>query len=123
MKKLLIFICLFFILSCSKENIGKNQYKGTSWTATDDISELIYGKTCTTTIEFLTENTCQEIEIRNVKGFGAGTFVTPGTYVIKNDSAFWTIDKLTIGGIIKGSVLSTNMGRVIGGKRVYTKDK
>lgn len=118
MKKLslLSLIILLFCISCKKENI--NPYIGTSWTAIDDVAELIYGKTCTTTIEFLTETSCQRINIRDVKGYGSGTFVKQGTYTIKSDSVFWNVDGSNYAGIIQGSVLSIAEGR-----RIYKKDK
>jgi len=127
MKKILLMLsCMAILAGCSKsENepeVIKNDYANTKWTATDDIAELIYGKTCTTTIEFFEDYTCQEINKRVGMKFGAGTFVEPGTYKLKKDSIYWTIGKNTIGGIAKGSVLATNMGTVSGGKRTYTKE-
>lgn len=122
MKKLLTIILSLSLLSCGKENINSTLV-GTKWTAQDDIAELIYGKTCTTTIEFLTKTTCQEIEIRNLRtGSFSGTFVTKGTYTTKGDSVTWVIDKLKMSGKVSGSTLSTNMRRVYGGNRVYNKD-
>lgn len=121
MKKLIFTLLSIILFSCQKDNI-KNQYVGTKWTAIDDIAELIYGKTCTTSVEFLTESTCQEIDIRNVRGFGSGTFVSQGTYFIRNDSVYWKTDNVTIGGVINGSVMSTNMRTISGGKRIYNKE-
>lgn len=121
-KKVLPLLLIALAFSCKKDVKPKNQYLNTSWTTTDDIAEFLYGPTCTTTIEFLTETTCQQINIRKTKGFGTGTTTEQGTYTIKNDSVYWKIDKLVIGGIAKGSVLNTNMGRIDGGKRVYKKD-
>lgn len=127
MKKCLLLCALAVIFfSCDKKQdepeIVKNSYANTKWTASDDIAELIYGKTCTTTIEFFEDYTCQELNKRVGMKFGAGTFVESGTYRLKNDSVYWTVGTSTIGGIAKGSALSTNMGTVAGGKRIYTKE-
>ena len=128
MKKsiLILIVAMVALVGCEKENdtpeVEINHYANTSWTAPDDIAELIYGKTCTTTIEFFNDFTCQEIDIRIGMKFGAGTFVEEGTYRINNDSVYWTIGDRTIRGIAKGSVLTTSMGTIAGGKRVYTKD-
>ncbi|HHX67814.1 MAG TPA: hypothetical protein GX708_07140 [Gallicola sp.] len=62
-----------------KEVEPKNNYANTKWTAVDDIAELIYGKTCTTSIEFFDDFTCQEINKRIGMKFGAGTYVEEGT--------------------------------------------
>lgn len=121
MKQLLtlLFTATLF-MSCSSDDDNKtvvNNYKNTSWTATDDIAEIIYGKPCTTTIEFLTETTCQEINKRKTT-----TQIQESTYYIKNDSVFWKSGNATIGAIAVGSVLKSNMGTIAGGKRVYTKN-
>lgn len=105
-----------------KEVVPENNYADTRWTAVDDIAELIYGKTCTTTIEFFDDFKCQEINKRTGMSFGAGTYVEEGTYKLKGDSVSWTIGKTTITGKAKGSVLMTNMGTISGGKRNYNKD-
>jgi len=123
LKKVLPLLLVTLAFSCKKDVKPNNPYLGTSWTTTDDIAEFLYGPTCTTTIEFLTDNTCQQINIRKTKGFGSGTTTEQGTYIIRNDSVYWKIDKNVIGGIAKGSVLNTNMGKISGGKRVYTKDR
>jgi hypothetical protein len=115
-------ILLACLAGCKKDNTEQNIFIGTKWTATDDIAELIYGKTCTTSIEFLTEITCQEIEIRRGMTFGSGTFITQGTYTANGNSVSWVIGTITINGIASGSVLKTDMGTIAGGKRVYTKD-
>ena len=129
MKKFALLFCIsLFIISCDKSKepdaplSPKNDYAGTSWTAVDDIAELIYGRVCTTTVEFFDDYTCQEIEKRTGMSFGSGTFIEEGTYRLSNDSVYWTIGKTTIGGIAKGSAMVTTMGTISGGKRTYTKD-
>ncbi|KGN89691.1 hypothetical protein HQ45_06810 [Porphyromonas crevioricanis] len=66
MKKLLItmiaLVGLVAFSGCSKDE-PTNLFKGTKWTAPDDIAEMIYGGTCTTSIEFLTDSKCQEIRV------------------------------------------------------------
>ncbi|PLK44375.1 hypothetical protein [Emticicia sp. TH156] len=123
LKKSLPLILVVLTFACKKDVKPKNPYVGTSWTATDDIAEFLYGPTCTTTIEFMSGDKCQQIDIRKTKGFGSGTNTQQGTYYVKNDSVYWKIDKTQIGGIAVGGVLNTNMGKVAGGKRVYTRDK
>ena len=99
---------------CSKsedksEDSSKLNLKGTKWTATDDIAEFLYGKTCTTTIEFIDDKNCQTINVRDVRGYGSGTDVEEGIYEVKGDSVFWSKGdkKLTNKGRISGSVLKT----------------
>ncbi|MEN6422290.1 MAG: hypothetical protein ABFD76_10120 [Smithella sp.] len=124
MKKIVLFALVSILISCSKDDSDENLnlYLGTSWTAQDDIAELIYGKTCTTTIEFLTETTCQEINVRTGMPIFSGTFTDTGTYYLKGDSVCWTIGEITITGKATGSALNTNMGTIKGGKRVYIKN-
>ena len=128
MKKVVVlFVIAAMVAGCAKEKEEEKQPTltdeliGTKWTAVDDIAELIYGKTCTTSIEFLTETKCQEINIRKTSLL-PGTFIEEGTWRTKNDSVYFTVGKITIGGVVSGSVLKTNMGTVSGGKRNYTKD-
>ncbi|WP_435355554.1 hypothetical protein [Emticicia sp. SJ17W-69] len=110
-------------MSCFKETIKNSRYIGTKWTTNDDISESVYGKNCTTTIEFLNLTNCQVIDRREVKNSNlSGVFVKEGFYKIKGDSVFWTIDKVTTGGIVRGSVMVTNMKTITGGNRVYSKN-
>ncbi len=122
--KLLLYI--FFLLAClcgcKKDEIAQNKFLGTKWTATDDIAEVIYGRTCTTSIEFLTETNCQQIDIRRGMSFGSGTFTSQGAYTANGDSVTWVVGKLKILAKASGSVLNTSMGTIAGGKRVYTKD-
>jgi len=132
MKKLVVaaMIVSAMIAGCSKGSTEESTEKtptltdkliGTKWTAIDDIAELIYGRTCTTSIEFLTETKCQQINIRKTN-FLPGTFIEEGTWRTKGDSLYFTIKSRTIGGVVSGSVLQTNMNTVSGGKRNYTKD-
>lgn len=124
---MMLIVAMIAFAGCEKKDdapeMKNNDYANTSWTAPDDIAELIYGKTCTTTIEFFDDYTCQEINKRVGMSFGSGTFVNQGTYKISNDSVYWTVGKTAIGGIAKGSVLTTNMGTIAGGKRAYTKNQ
>lgn len=115
---LLLTIALVFS-SCKKDDPEPaNNFINTKWTAPDDIAKLIYGGTCTTSVEFLTETTCQTIDVRVGGTFGSNTDVTPGIYTYKDDSVFWN----GIKGKISGSVMNTSMGTLSGGKRVYTKN-
>lgn len=114
MKKVLLLLVGLIALGCSKsedksEDSSKLNLKGTKWTATDDIAELLYGKTCTTTIEFIDDKNCQTINVRDVRGYGSGTDVEEGIYEVKGDSVFWSKGdkKLTNKGRVSGSVLKT----------------
>lgn len=114
MKKVLLLLIGLIALGCSKsedkkEDSSKLNLKGTKWTAIDDIAELLYGKTCTTTIEFIDDKNCQTIDIRDVRGFGSGTFVEEGIYEVRGDSVFWSKGdkKLDNKGRVSGSVLKT----------------
>lgn len=128
MKKIFLFFSLISVLffSCSKEDDNpepenKNMFIETSWIADDDIASLIYGDGCTTTIEFITETECQEINyIPN--GVFSGTDVKKGTYTYDGNTVTWTIDEITITGIASGSILNTDMGTISGGKRIYSKN-
>ncbi len=128
MKKLIILLTLataLFTISCKEkegEEEKQNNYANTSWTAIDDIAEFIYGGNCTTTIEFYEDFSCQEIDKRTGGLFGGNTSTELGTYILSNDSVYWTIGKITIGGIAKGSVMTTNISKMSGGTRIYTKD-
>ncbi|MDR2057637.1 MAG: hypothetical protein LBP83_05040 [Dysgonamonadaceae bacterium] len=129
MKKIfLLLLMLPFAFSCSDDgddNAPKNALIGTKWTTTDDIAEMLYGKTCTTTIEFLDNSNCQTIDIRKGMNYGSGTFITPGTYTIKQDSVFWTEEGSdnTMKGKISGSTITTTMRLVnMSGYRVYIKE-
>lgn len=123
MKKIFALTMLAVVLfGCGKDELPEpDNFEGTSWTAPDDIARLIYGGSCTTTVEFLENGTCQEIDKRPT-GMFAGTTVETGTYTSKGDSVSWKIGSLTISGKATGSVLSTDMGTIAGGKRIYTKD-
>lgn len=123
-KKLIIFLIpLLTNMSCFKETIKNSRYIGTKWTTSDDVSESVYGKNCTTTIEFLNLTNCQVIDRREVKNSNlSGIFVKEGFYKIKGDSVFWTINNVTTGGIVRGSVMVTNAKTITGGNRVYSKN-
>ena len=90
-KRIFIFLIpIVAFVSCLKETIKNSRYIGTKWTTNDDISESIYGKNCTTTIEFLSLTTCQAIDRREVKNSSlSGIFVKEGVYKIKGDSVFF----------------------------------
>ena len=126
----LLLMAVSAITSCSKsddkkEETSKLNLVGTKWTATDDIAELIYGKTCTTSIEFLDDKNCQTIDVRDVRGFGSGTYVEKGIYEVKGDSVFWSKgdDKLTKRGRVSGSVITTKTRTNKTSNVIYTKDK
>lgn len=128
MKKILLLLVGLIAFGCSKsedksEDSSKLNLKGTKWTATDDIAELLYGKTCTTTIEFIDDKNCQTIDIRDVRGFGSGTFVEKGIYEVKGDSVFWSKgdDKLDNKGRVSGSVLTTKQRTHKTSNVIYTK--
>ena len=125
MKKIILFLIITpVIISCQEdvdpEPVNENQFTGTKWTAQDDIASLIYGPGCTTTIEFLTEDECQQIDIIPTGSF-AGTEVELGSYSYNGDSVSWTVANHTISGKVTGSVITTTMGTVNGGQRIYTK--
>lgn len=126
MKKILFFLVITTLLvGCGKDDEGQagSPLKGTSWTATDDIAELLYGKTCTTTIEFLDNENCQQIDKRVGMKYGAGTFVKAGTYYMKADSVIFTVDGSTTRGKVTGSTIVTTMRNIsFSGQRTYTKD-
>ena len=108
MKKVLLLLIGLIALGCSKsedksEDSSKLNLKGTKWTATDDIAELLYGKTCTTTIEFIDDKNCQTIDVRDVRGFGSGD------------------DKLDNKGRVSGSVLTTKQRTHKTSNVIYTK--
>ena len=128
MKKVLLLIIGLIALGCSKsedknEDSSKLNLKGTKWTATDDIAELLYGKTCTTTIEFIDNQNCQTIDVRDVRGFGSGTLVEKGIYEVKGDSVFWSKgdNKLNNTGRVSGSVLTTKQRTHKTSNVIYTK--
>lgn len=126
MKKILFLsvIATVVLSGCTKDNeeLADSLLKGTSWTARDDIAEMIYGKTCTTTIEFIDNRNCKEIDKRVGMIYGAGTFVETGTYFMKADSVVFTINNLTYRGKVSGSTMTTSISTIGGGKRVYTKN-
>ena len=127
----LLLMAMFAIASCSKNDDKKNETSklnlvGTKWTATDDIAELIYGKTCTTSIEFIDDKNCQTIDIRNVRGFGSGTEVRAGIYEVKGDSVFWSDrdkNKIDNKGRVTGSIITTKQRTNKTSNVIYTKDK
>jgi len=123
MKKVILLLTIIIIAyGCqSNDPVELSKYIGTKWTANDDISKLVYGGVCTTTIEFLTESTCQEINVRSGSASFPGTYLVNGTCKINGDSVSWTTKTGTIKGKITGSVLKTTMGTLAGGFRVYTK--
>lgn len=115
MKKIILIsvICLAVLTSCKKEDI--NPLIGTKWTAPDALAHIIFGGICTTSIEFLTETTCQEIDL-----FGTATFIEQGLYKHWADSVSWTIKTTTIKGKISGSVILSDDYN-LGSNKVYTK--
>ena len=127
----LLLMAVLAIASCSKNDDKKNETSklnlvGTKWTATDDIAELIYGKTCTTSIKFIDDKNCQTIDIRNVRGFGSGTEVRAGIYEVKGDSVFWSDrdkNKLDNKGRVTGSIITTKQRTNKTSNVIYTKDK
>jgi len=125
MKKSLLTLSLISVLffSCSKDdNTPNNKFIETSWIADDDIASVIYGKGCTSTIEFISESECQEINYIP-SGIFSGTDVEKGTYTYIGNTVTWTVGKITITGTLSGSILNTDMGTLAGGKRVYRKNQ
>lgn len=107
-KAMFIFAISLVIVSCSSseepDEITKNPFKGTSWTADDPIASIIYGEGCTTTIEFLTDTECQEINyIPN--GIFKGTNVEFGVYKFNGDVVTWKIDDTYTSATLSGSIL------------------
>ena len=105
-------------LSCSKnedkkEEKATNPLIGTKWTTEDYIAELIYGKTCTTSIEFLDETRCQTINVRKTTYITSGTDVIEGVYQVKGDSVFWSDGRndktLNNRGKVSGSTITTQI--------------
>lgn len=107
---------------CSKdyEPSNKPTLAGTKWTADDDVTAIIYGKGCTTTIEFLTNDECQRIDVRpSIFGGSKSTEVTKGTYTYENKTVIWKIGDRTVKGTVSGSIITTEEGI---NRRVYTKE-
>lgn len=106
-KAFIILAALFIMVSCSsddKEESVKNPFINTSWKADDPIASVIYGSGCTTTIEFLTETTCQQIDYIPSGPF-KGTEVTQGTYVYTGNTVTWTVKGSDETATLSGSVL------------------
>lgn len=122
---LLALISLILFVGCSKDEevtpVAKNPYVGTKWTAPDDISQAIYGGKSTTSIEFLTETTGQQIDVQVGGIFGSSNDVYEATCKFWGDSVSWTADNYTMKGKITGSTIVTTMGTLSGGKRTYVK--
>lgn len=125
MRTLTILIAIVLFASCEKdETKPKNELIGTSWTAPNPIAEMIYGGTCTTTIEFLNDSECQIIEKKVNTWLSEGTEVFPGTYEIysNNDSVKWEADDKVTKGRISGSIIITNHLDLNGNPIIFTKD-
>ena len=120
MKKIYLTIVLLTLTvsSCSKDdanNEASNPFISTSWTADDYIASILYGSGCTTTIEFLTETTCQKIDYVP-RGIFAGTDIETGTYSFTGATVNWTIDGETRTATMAGSTLTSTV--VINGNNV-----
>lgn len=119
MKKLLCLILIISLFSCKKENSLKensNPLMGTKWTGPDALAHIFYGGVCTTSVEFLTETTCQEID-----NYNTYTNVDQGTYKHWADSVSWTIKTTTIKGRISGSLILSDVYDLGTTNRIYTK--
>lgn len=110
MKKVCLFLAVILFVSCSKSDDDggspepQNQFVGTSWISDHPVLIIIYGKGSTSTIEFLTDNICQEIDYRASQMFGK-TKITEGTYTYNGNTVTWTIDNVTTTATRSGSVL------------------
>lgn len=126
MKKTTILLALFMsallFTSCSKETDDEvsNPFNGTSWTADDYIASILYGSGCTTTIEFLTENTCQKVDYVP-RGIFAGTDIETGTYSFTGATVNWTIDGKTSTATMAGSTLTSTIV-INGNNMVYRRN-
>ncbi len=98
------------LTGCDKGEDGNkpeslNIFKGTSWTAPDPVGELLWGKGATTTIEFLDDTNCQQVDFR------PGVFIldpyeiTQGTYSVNGNTATWIIEERETTGTISGTML------------------
>jgi len=118
-----IAIALAFILftSCSKDDSDEtsNPFIETSWTADDYVASLLYGSGCTTTIEFLTETTCQRIDYVP-RGIFAGTDIETGTYSYTTSTVTWAVDGENRTATMSGSTLSVPL--LNGNSVVYRKN-
>ena len=125
MKKIYLTIVLLALTvsSCSKDdtnNEASNPFISTSWTADDYIASLLYGSGCTTTIEFLTETTCQTIDYVP-RGIFAGTDIETGTYSYTGATVNWTIDGETSTATMAGSTLTSTIV-INGNNMVYRRN-
>lgn len=128
MKKLLLIITssLFFLISCKKEEpypketkttVITNPIVNTSWKSPDIVANIIYGSGCTTTIEFLSETSCQEIKYRTSRG----TDVYTGTYSYNGGNVKINISgRESFNATISGSVMITDIS-IYGDYITYTK--
>ena len=119
MKKLLTALLFVAIIGCSKESPEPetNPVIGTSWEAPDEIADIIYGRTCTSVLEFLTNSQCQEIDKKN----GAVRKLTAGTYTYSNSKVTVALVGETVfTGTISGSVMTTTRGTP-SGPVIFTK--
>lgn len=125
MKKILMIIALAFVVfSCEKEEevTPDNFMNGTSWEAPDDISTLLYG-TSISVLEFLDNENFQEIMITrgSIRKTVQGTFTISSSLVTMTYQADADGDSREMQGTVSGSVMTTNMGTIAGGKRIYQK--
>lgn len=110
----ILLACIAIMSSCEKEDI--NPLIGTKWTRPAALAHIIWGGICTTSVEFLTETTCQKID-----AFDTYTYIEQGVYKHWADSVSWTIETTTIKGKISGSVILSD-DYDLGSNRIYTKE-
>jgi hypothetical protein len=106
MKKYFLILVSLVMLGCSSsdEDTSLNPFINTSWTADDSILSVLHGNGSTTTIEFLTETSCQQIEFK-ASGPFKGTTVEQGTYIYKGNEVTWTVDGNNRTANLSGSLL------------------
>ena len=105
MKKVILFLAISLFIGCtSNDDEIVNPFLNTSWTADDPILSVLHGSGSTTTIEFLTATTCQQIEFK-ASGPFKGTTVKQGTYTYIGNDVSWVINGNTKNATLNGSVL------------------
>lgn len=128
MKRVVLALMVVVLVSCGKDEETEpketNPLIGTSWTAPDEIAELIYGGNCRQVIEFFADDKCQKIEIiEGTRNFDK-TDVFEGVYELysNNDSVRWTANGRTERGKVSGSVIIMTMRTSTGGNVTYVKN-
>ena len=120
MKNLLLLIVFATIISsCKKDDSAPaNNFINTKWTAPDDIAKLIYGGTCTASIEFVSDTKCQFITQRVGGILGNINVSQQYNYTFSADSVFCDKWKAKV----SGSIMVSNIKTIAGGQRTYIKE-